>query len=105
MNYNFDLKLYHGTDARLISMSESERCEYLSDCQKVIDYLWDIYKPYYHTQEEVEAERNGNKIFIIQRKLERYKNYIIEHSNEALWQNLDEKLMMLELKDIGNETI
>lgn len=104
MNEKLDLNLYHGTDARLIAMTESERCEYLSNCQKVIDYLWDTYKPYHLTYEDVETELNGNKAYVSRSKLEiYYKNYITERSDENLWLNILDKLIILQIKEIGNQ--
>ena len=104
MNENLDFNLYHGTDARIISMSETERCEYLSNCQKVIDYLWDTYKPYFLTYEDVETELNGNKAYVSRSKLEiYYKNYITERSDENLWLNILDKLIILQIKEIGNQ--
>lgn len=104
MNENLDLNLYHGTDARLIAMTESERCEYLSNCQKVIEYLWDTYKPYFLTYEDVETEFNGNKVYDSLSKLEiYYKDYIIERSDKNLWFNIFDKLSMLQAKEYGNK--
>jgi hypothetical protein len=40
-----NLELYHGTDARIIEMSEEERVQYLQDCNLVIDALHPLFKP------------------------------------------------------------
>lgn len=104
MKENLDLNLYHGTDARLIAMSKSERCEYLADCNKVIDYLWNIYKPYHLTYEDVETEFNGNKVYDSVSKLKiYYKDYITERSDKNLWFNIFDKLSMLQAKEHGNK--
>lgn len=39
--------LFHGTDRRVIEMSDNERMEYLDDCSRSIDYLWPFYEPIY----------------------------------------------------------
>ena len=67
---NETLILFHGTDARLISLSETERCAYIEGCIKAIKHLWSIFKPYYVTQELVETVIKGNKAFVLQRKIE-----------------------------------
>ena len=99
---NESLTLYHGTDARLIAFSETERYTYLEDCKKVIQYLWSIFKPYYVTQELVETKINGEKAYILQRKIEQYKHCIIEQSDKNVWYNLFEKLIMLEANENGS---
>ena len=39
--------LYHGTDDRILKMSDEERKAFKNDCIMVSDYLWSIFKPYY----------------------------------------------------------
>lgn len=41
--------LYHGTDDRILKMSDEERKAFKNDCIMVSDYLWSIFKPYYET--------------------------------------------------------
>lgn len=100
---NESLILYHGTDARLIAFSETERYTYLEDCKKVIQYLWSIFKPYYVTQQMVEATYNGNKIFVLKRSIETYKNYVIEQTDENLWLNFLQALSMCECNENGSQ--
>ena len=38
--------LYHGTDARMVLMSESERQDYKALCSLAIDYLWTFFEAY-----------------------------------------------------------
>lgn len=47
------LTLYHGTDARMLEMSEAERKQYLADCNLAIDALFPFFKPLFQ-QEKVE---------------------------------------------------
>ena len=42
------LTLYHGTDARILSMSKTERAAYFSDVDLALDYLWTIWEPICH---------------------------------------------------------
>ena len=39
--------LYHGTDARMVLMSEAERQKYKEACTTAIRYLWTLYQPYH----------------------------------------------------------
>jgi hypothetical protein len=36
--------LFHGSDAKIIRMTEDERLSYFADCKKAIDYLWPFYE-------------------------------------------------------------
>lgn len=94
--------LYHGTDARIIAMSDNERHAYFNVCTEVKDYLWSIFKPYYEN-EMVETIIHGYKAFVQHLKIERYRDYIIEHSDEITWRNLYEKLMMCDSNERGSQ--
>lgn len=37
--------LYHGTDAKIVRMSQDERNRFFSACQSVIDALWPLFEP------------------------------------------------------------
>lgn len=39
--------LYHGTDARMVRMSDSQRAAYKKGCFLVIDYIWDVFRDEY----------------------------------------------------------
>lgn len=39
--------LYHGTDARIVSMSDNERAAYKKGCLLVVDYIWDVFREEY----------------------------------------------------------
>ncbi len=41
------ISLYHGTDARIVRMSESQRSSYKNGCFLVIDYIWDVLRDEY----------------------------------------------------------
>ncbi len=42
------ITLYHGTDARILSMSKEERLSYLADVDLALEYLWTIWEPICH---------------------------------------------------------
>ena len=76
--------LYHGTDARIIRMTEEERNNYLNTCHAVVNYLWDYFKPLYR-----------------ERKLEQYKDALSPKDNPYLYANVYEKLSMVDMKNNG----
>lgn len=39
--------LYHGTDAKIVLMSENERQEYKEACDTAIKYIWTLFQPYH----------------------------------------------------------
>lgn len=93
------IPFYHGTDARMIEMSETERQQYIKDCNSIIDYLYPFYLP---LLEEVpcEIERHGQIIKIFKTQLEvYYKDLLNEKGEQYLYENLYEKLNMLQWKN------
>jgi len=93
------IPFYHGTDARMIEMSETERQQYIKDCNSIIDYLYPFYLP---LLEEVpcEIERHGQIIKIFNTQLEvYYKDLLNEKGEQYLYENLYEKLNMLQWKN------
>lgn len=42
------LTFYHGTDARILSMSKEERLSYLADVDLALEHLWTIWEPICH---------------------------------------------------------
>lgn len=91
-----NLELYHGTDARIIEMSEKEREQYLQDCNLVIDALHPLFKPLLEW-EKVETVRNGQTIYIYEYPLKlRYEKLLNEKGGQYMYVNLFEKLMMID---------
>lgn len=39
--------LYHGTDARIVQMSDSQRASYKKGCFLVVDYIWEVLRDEY----------------------------------------------------------
>ena len=96
------LEIYHGTDARMIEMSDEERLQYLSYCNLVIDNLYPFFKPLM-VNEMIEVEHKGQKIYVPKTLLEvRYKKLLDEKGEPFLYTNLFEKLTMVEARNNGS---
>ena len=91
-DFNLELKkdnnhipyLYHGTDARIIKMTEEERNNYINICHAVVNYLWSFFKPLFQ-----------------ERKLEHYKDMLSPKDNPNLYANVYEKLSMVDMMNNG----
>ena len=83
--------LYHGTDAKMISLSKEERQSYLNDCKAVANYLWQFFHPLW-VDELVETIIEGNKAFVKRKKITNYKQVLNQKEPNlyhTLWENLD----------------
>lgn len=97
------LELYHGTDARIVDMSEEERMQYLQGCNLVIDALYPLFKPLLEW-EKVEGIRNGEKVFYYEYPLKlRYEQLLNEKGGQYMYINLLEKLSMIGARNNGSE--
>lgn len=94
------LKLYHGTDARILAMTDAERKDYIADCNLVIDYLFSFFEPLYH-EEIKETIINGQKVYVHEYILKRYKDILTEKGDAYLYANLLEKISMIDLSEKG----
>lgn len=95
--------LYHGTDFRIITMSEKERLDYFSIVKRVIDALWAYFKPLYTTQTQVAKKMpDGSYGFVSQPLIEKYRQTFAEQGKESVYSNLLQKLSMLEARDLGS---
>lgn len=60
--------LYHGSDAKIIRMTEDERLSYFADCKRAIDYLWPFYEIllkedlYFNKLKQEKGEENASLI-------------------------------------------
>ncbi len=95
--------LLHGTDARIIRMAPDERNDYFSCCKLVIDHLWNLFKPLFSGYEKTDAVMDGKRISVETRKIERYKNLFDSQGKTALYNNLIQKLWMIETSQSGNQ--
>lgn len=84
---NIKPPLYHGTDARIIEMSDKERQQYIENCNICIDYLWEQYKPYL-VQEQCQTTINGQLAYIQKNKLEQFKDLLTKRGNPYMYINL-----------------
>ena len=93
--------LYHGTDARIVRMTEAERLQYLNGCNQVIDYLFQFYKPLLENV-KVEEQINGMTCYVFKPKIEvQYKKLFIENDMKALFYLLHEKISMIDWSKNG----
>ena len=96
--------LYHGTDARFVRMSKEERMEYLNKCNKVIDYLWELFQPLWQKEEQQVTLPNGVKIFdTSSRKIEHLKSLFINAGKHELYNRLLSRLSMVDLWKKGSK--
>lgn len=100
---NFIPYLYHGTDARIINMSNEERNQYIADCKLVVDYLWNLFKPLFSSYEMTQIIVEGKQATVNTRKIEKYKDLFVSQNLEILYNNLLEKLWMTETSKEGNQ--
>ncbi len=89
------ITLYHGTDARMIDMSEDERKQYLSDCNLAIDALFPFFKPLFQW-EKVEKIINNNKTITYEYALKKYEKALNDKYGKYGYSNLMEKIMMVD---------
>ncbi len=85
--------MFHGTDLRFVKMTKEERTEYLNNCKKIIDYLWDIFLPLYIKVEVTQELPNGEKIIVLESRL---KQFCIEKGQNCLYGNLFRYLSIVE---------
>ena len=93
------ITLYHGTDARIIEMTNEERRQYLDDCNLVIDNLHPLFKPLL-VWEKVEQVVNGEKRYIYEYPLKlKYEKILNEKYGPYMYLNLLEKIGMLDARN------
>ena len=93
-DFNIELKkainhipfLYHGTDARIIRMTEEERNLYIDTCHIVVNYLWSFFKPLFKDN-----------------KLGQYKEILSSEETPYLYLNVSEKLSMVDMMLNGRQ--
>ncbi len=95
--------LLHGTDARIVNMTKEERNDFFSCCKRVIDYLWGLFEPLFNGYEMIETVIDGRQTSIRTRKIERYKDLFVSQNKEVVYNNLMQKLWMIETGKDGNQ--
>ena len=78
---------YHGTDARMVIMSEVERRQYKQACMTAIDYLWPFFEPYYQRD-------------VMVKELKEPLGY---YDDRALYANLHDALTRKHARMTGNQ--
>ena len=94
--------MYHGTDARVVSMSRDERRDFLSKIDLIISRLWEVYKPYYTEYVPRKIVRHGEEINTYMRSIEQYKGQFEKLGKQIVYSNMFEKLSMLEARYNGS---
>lgn len=94
-------ELYHGTDARLIEMSECERIHYMGLCKFVIDNVFPIFDKLEKDLITIDVVYNGQNIKVFKSKLE------IEYRDKLdavpyLYSNLLDKLSIIRANRNGD---
>lgn len=71
--------LYHGTDARILDMSEAERKSFHSDCESVSNSLWPLFEPYALGRETVMSrDSSGDEVPVERDRIDRFREYFEE---------------------------
>lgn len=66
--------LFHGTDARILDMSEEERHAFHSDCESVSNALWSLFEPNALGQETVmDRDSSGNEVLVERDRIDRFR--------------------------------
>lgn len=94
-----DITLYHGTDARILSMSKEERLQYKKECDLIIDTLYPFFQPLLKW-EKTEIKVDGKTIFGYEYPLKlKYGKILNEKGGMYMYQNLFEKLAMIDCRN------
>ena len=94
-----DITLYHGTDARILSMSKEERLQYKKECDLIIDTLYPFFQPLLKW-EKTEIKVDGKTIFGYEYPLKlKYGKILNEIGGMYMYQNLFEKLAMIDCRN------
>lgn len=66
--------LFHGTDARILDMSEEERHAFHSDCESVSNALWSLFEPNALGQETVmDRDSSGNEVLVERDRIDKFR--------------------------------
>ena len=94
--------LYHGTDARMIEMSDGERQNFFDTCNLVIDKLYDYYIPLLKN-EKIALNIGSQTIYTTEPVLQiKYEKIFDEKVGSYAFWNLFEKLNMIDWKIKNN---
>ena len=74
--------LFHGTDARILNMSEAERNAFHSDCETISKAVWPIFEPYVLGQEIAKGNDSSDAAIdgeLVKRdRIDRFREYFDE---------------------------
>lgn len=89
--------LYHGTDLRFVEMPKEERTIYLSNCNKIIDYLWERYLPLLKKETVKKISDSGEVMFCFEDKIQQMKQFFYDNKKQVLFSKLRDILCKIEL--------
>lgn len=95
--------LYHGTDARMLTMSKDERMEYLTLVDKAIAAMWEFLAPLDEWEMYEFKGPRGDKRYSTRWVVEKYKDEFIKAGKNNLYTNFTEKLSMQGRRVNGSE--
>lgn len=95
------MTLYHGTDARMVSMSKEERMEYLTVVDHVASSLWKVYEPYYHKFVPYTVIRNGEEKHTYKKAFESYIDILNSRGYPDMYSNLTLALSRMDSRNQG----
>ena len=97
------LTLYHGTDARILSMSKEERTSFLADVDRAREYLWTLMAPICNKKVIKELRYpNGELMGTLPiTYLQSIKQQFYNAGKIVLYKNLFEKMTMADLTEKG----
>lgn len=86
--------LYHGTDARIVAMTDDERASFKRSIYLAVGYLWSLYEPLYTEHEYVSITVPGvpGMCKTCVKKIQRYKEVL----GGTVYASLLEKLMIVD---------
>ena len=94
--------LYHGTDARILAMSDDERKKRIQMCQLAVDYLWQIFDPFYNQYIEIVTNDPFEGCKGWDRRLETLRPILTIDGDETKFHNLYDTLNCVNGQKSGN---
>jgi len=98
-----NVPLYHGTDARIWAMSDDERKKFFQVCQLSVDFLWQIFDPYYNQYVKVITNDPQEGCWIMDRRLEELRPRLTIGDDETKFLNLYDTLTCVNCQKHGNQ--
>ena len=98
-----NVPLYHGTDARIWAMSDDERKKFIQACQLSVDFLWQIFDPYYNQYIKIITNDPYEGCWIRDRRVEELKPLLTRGDDETKFYDLYNTLICVDSQKNGNQ--